>query len=209
MLDDQYLGQPLADAVRWVRLAQDAALAVDAKQAVVVACTTEAEEARQEWMTGAWLAAQDVHGLGTGNFTRVSQATLTRTIEVCWDFNKRGCLVYGSHRGRARAAFYTKVADYLVTNAHASYGQDDVRFLEFTLERATDIMSKVATICAEEGMEDGGILAMITDAHETLNNTAKVVGLLHAQPSLLEHRATVKEATATAAKARAIEREVV
>lgn len=88
MLDDQYLGQPLADAVRWVRLAQDAALAVDAKQAVVVACTTEAEEARQEWMTGAWLAAQDVHGLGTGNFTRVSQATLTRTIEVCWDFNK-------------------------------------------------------------------------------------------------------------------------
>ena len=41
-------------------------------------------------------------------------------------------------------------------------------------------MSKVETIRAEEGMVDGGILVMITDAQEALNNDAKVIGLLRA-----------------------------
>ena len=69
----------------------------------------------------------------SGNFSRVSQLTLTRTIKVRLDFDKRGCSVYGLHRDRVRATFYTKVAECLATYARANYDQDDVRFLELAL----------------------------------------------------------------------------
>jgi hypothetical protein len=105
---------------------------------------------------------------------------------------------------------YTKVVDCLAEYAHVSCGQIDVRLFECVLEQATDIMSEVETICAVEGVEDGSILATITDAQTAANGVTKMVGLLRARPSLLEHRATVKEAAAAAAAAEAktAEREV-
>ena len=135
--DDQYLGRSLANAVRWARQAQDAALAAGAAHAATTACENEARETLQKWTTSAWLVAQDVQGLGTGNFVRVSQSTLTRTIKVCRDFDGRGCSVRAPHCGRARAAFYAKVAYCLATYAHTNNGQVDVRLLELALERAT------------------------------------------------------------------------
>ena len=167
-----------------------------------------AGEAQEEWLTSACLAAQDVQGLGAGDYARVSPSALTRTIEVRCDFGQQGCSVHGPHPGRARAAFYTAVAVLLATYARKCSGQGDVWFIELTLERATDIMSEVATIRAVEGVEDSDVLARIADAHGALDDAAEVVSLLRARPKLVEHRAMVKKAATAAAVAKSSAREI-
>ena len=90
-LDNQCLARSLTNATQWVNCAAEAAcaqedardrhaeaararddtrdrqaavLAGGAKQAAVMACKKEVEEARQEWLLSAGLAAQNVQGLG-------------------------------------------------------------------------------------------------------------------------------------------------
>ena len=61
--------------------------------------------------------AMSVEALGTLDFERVSSSELTRTIERRREFGGCGCPVYGSHPGRARAAFYSEVATRLTGKA--------------------------------------------------------------------------------------------
>ena len=62
--------------------------------------------------------------------------------------------------------------------------------LELLLERATDIMDEVFTICGEEEITDCVFAAMICGAHDEVNDADDVVRLLRGSPLLVEFRAT-------------------
>ena len=92
------------------------------------------------------------------------------------------------------------MAGFLAHYASVNHQAGDVRLMGLTLERAADIMSEVETIRAKDTI-DGGVLEVISDARKMLSGVTEMVRRRRDRPSLLEHQATVDEATAATARA--------